>query len=89
MTLYPHSILFLSNIVINLVYLHVTMRKVKGSLTSHGQILANENKFSFCAPRPGFLLLVIGRAENDSAFQSPPNFGDFPAPPPFFPFFFQ
>ena len=33
------------------------------------------------------LLMLLGKVGSDSAFQSPPIFGDFPFPPPFFPFF--
>ena len=42
----------------NLIHVHVTIHKDKGFLMSQGQNLANENKFSFCAPRPGLLLLL-------------------------------
>ena len=42
----------------NLIHVHVTIHKDKGFLMSQGQNLANEDKFSFCAPRPGLLLLL-------------------------------
>ena len=62
MAFYLHPILFVSNMRMNLIYVHVTMQKDKGSLMSQGQNLANEDKFSFCAPRPGLLLLLLLKA---------------------------
>ena len=43
----------------NLIYVHVKKQNNKGPFTLQGQNLVNEDKFSFCAPRPGFVLLLV------------------------------
>ena len=57
MAFYPHPIMFISQIRMNLIYVHAYKQNNKGPFTLQGQNLVNEDKFSFCAPRPGFLLL--------------------------------
>ena len=59
MAFYPHPIVFISHIPMNLIYVHAYKQNNKGPFTLQGQNLVNEDKFSFCAPRPGFVLLLV------------------------------
>ena len=60
--------------------------------TDRTRIRTEEGPKSLAAPPTAymgqaiFLLPVAAKDESDSGFQSPPIFGDFLFPPPFFPF---